>query len=280
MRLLPCMLTLALLAPAPLSAWGRKGHEIVASLAFRDLPAELAPWFQGREATLREHCDDPDQWRLADHQEAPNHFLNADAYGGPAQVPRSIRTASARLGAEAFSRNGRAPWTVQDRVDRLAQAFRSGDPAGVAWEAAILCHYVGDLNVPLHTSSNHDGQLSGQHGVHHRWESGLVERLGSWDPEVRTATLGLDPWFAPWAWLRESHALVAPVLRDDLAASEPGPREPQWEALASPYWTEFNRRQGPVVRNQLERAGQRTAQMILLAWHLAGEPAIPTGPGN
>lgn len=178
MRLLPCMLALALLAPLPLAAWGRKGHDIVASLAFRDLPGEVAPWFQGREATLREHCNDPDEWRLADHREAPNHFLNADTYGGPALVPRSIRAARAQLGAEAFEQNGQVPWVIQDRVDRLARAFRSGDPAEAAWEAAILCHYVGDLNVPLHTSANHDGQQSGQLGIHHRWESGLVERLG------------------------------------------------------------------------------------------------------
>ena len=277
MRMLPCLLAISLFAPPPLAAWGRKGHEIVASLAFRDLPPELAPWFQGREAVLRDHCNDPDQWRLADREEGPNHYLNADAYGGPDRVPRSMAAARTRMGAD-FDRNGRVPWVILDRVDRLARAFRAGDPAAAAWESAILCHYVGDLNVPLHTASNHNGELSGQLGVHHRWESGLVERLGSWDPEPRTATWDRQARSAPWAWLRESHALVAGVLRDDLAAAGPG--EPRWDAIASPYWTEFNRRQGPVVREQLERAGQRTAQMILLAWHLAGEPAAAKETGS
>jgi hypothetical protein len=272
MRILTCLLALSLCAPIPLSAWGRKGHEIVASLAFRDLPADLAPWFRGQEATLREHVNAPDEWKLGDHQEGPRHFLDADAYGGPGGVPREVKEAEARLG-EAFEKNGEVPWVIQDRVQRLMQAFQAGDPGKVAWESAILCHYVGDLSVPLHTCANYNGESTGQHGVHHRWEGGLVERLGSWDPGARTASLPRQARFAPWAWLAQSNALVPALLRDDLVASEPGPREPQWDALASRYWTEFNRLQGPVVKEQLERGGQHTAEMILLAWHLAGEPA-------
>ena len=271
MRTLPCLLALLLFAPMPLAAWGWKGHEIVATLACRDLPAQLAPWFRGQEAVLREHVNDPDHWKLADPQENPRHFLNSEAYGGPGAVPREIRDAQARLGS-AFVRDGEVPWVIQDRVQALVQAFQAGDRSRVVLGAAFLCHYVGDLNVPLHTTANYNGQQSGQTGVHRRWETGLVERLGSWDPEPRPA--GLDPQVleAPWAWLQESYALVGPLLQDDREAG-PGPREAQWEeARTSAYWTEFNRRQGPVVRAQLELAGQRTAQMILLAWHLAGEP--------
>jgi hypothetical protein len=44
-------------------------------------------------------------------------------------------------------------------------------------EAAILRlsadfgHYLGDLNVPLHTTMNYNGQLTGQEGIHGFWES-------------------------------------------------------------------------------------------------------------
>jgi hypothetical protein len=158
-------------------------------------------------------------------------------------------------------------------VRGLAQAWGSGDPFQVAYAAAILCHYVGDLNVPLHTTENYDGQLSGQKGVHRRWETGLVERLGDWQPGLRPATLDPRALEAPWDWLRQSNALVPALLRDDLASGWQGADPPAPAAGESEYWSEFNRRQGPSVREQLERAGLRTAQMILLAWHLAGEPA-------
>jgi len=273
MRLLPCLVAFAVCAPLPLPAWGRKGHQIVASLACRDLPAELAPWFQGREAILRDHCNDPDEWRNRDHQEQPRHFLDADAYGGPAQVPLERRDAEARLGPEAFEKNGQVPWVVQDRVQDLAAAFGTGDPDRAAYAAAILCHYVGDLNVPLHTAANYNGQFTGQHGVHGRWETGLVERLGSWDPAPRTAVLGECPELAPFDWLVQSSALVAQLLEDDLEAGEPGAGEAQLNARRSRYWTEFARRQAPRVKEQLALAGQRSAQMILLAWTRAGSPA-------
>jgi hypothetical protein len=269
MRLLPFFLALA--CCAPLAAWGRRGHEFVAACALRDLPPALAPWFQGQAATLRDHCNDPDAWKETDPQEGPRHFLDADAYGGPDGVPRAIEAARSRLGDAGFDKNGQVPWVIQDRVRSLARAWAAGDPGRVAWEAAILCHYVGDLSVPLHTCANYNGQATRQNGVHRRWETGLVELLGPWEPAARTAVLDGQGLAAPWAWLRQANALVAPLLRDDREADTPSA---QGEAVTPGYWIEFNRRQGPVVREQLELAGQRTAQMILLAWHLAGEPAL------
>jgi hypothetical protein len=256
----------------PLAAWGAKGHEIVASLACRDLPPELAPWFRGREAVLREHCNDPDQRRRGDPLEGPRHYLDSEAYGGPAGVPRDMGEALARLGRPVFARSGQAPWVVQERVRSLAEAFRARDPARALLEAACLCHDVGDLNVPLHSTADYDGQFEGQPGAHRRWESGLVERLGSWDPEPRVAVLDDQAWWAPWAWLREANGLVATLLLDDRESLRPGPPADPWEGVGSEYWAEFGRRQGPVVRARLEVAGRRAAQMILLAWRMAGEP--------
>ena len=104
---------------------------------------------------------------------------------------------------------------------------------------------------------------------------GQLPWLGAWVPEARAAALDEADLEAPWAWLNQANALVAPLLRDDLEAGGSVPREFQENPVASAYWTEFNLRQGPVVREQLELAGQGTARMILLAWHLAGEPAAP-----
>ena len=42
--------------------------------------------------------------------------------------------------------------------------------------AAILAHYVADGHVPLHAVVNYDGQLTGQQGLHSRWEAELFER--------------------------------------------------------------------------------------------------------
>jgi hypothetical protein len=275
MRISICLLLLVLGTPPTLAAWGHQGHEIVAAAACQDLPAPLAPWFKGGQDTMLAHCNDPDEWKDRDPQEGHRHYLDCEAYGGGSEVPLAIQDAKDRLGPDAFEQDGQVPWVIQDHVQTLAQAFQRGDPDAVVYQAAILCHYVGDINVPLHTSINHDGQLTGQRGVHKRWETGLLERLGSWTPEVRPAALDDHDLADPFTWLGLANALVAPLLRDDQEATRPGPSEPLWNVRTSRYWTEFDRLQGPVVQEQLTLAGERTAQMILLAWASAGKPSPP-----
>jgi hypothetical protein len=42
--------------------------------------------------------------------------------------------------------------------------------------ASTLAHYIQDAYQPLHVHNNYDGQLSGQNGLHSRFESELFER--------------------------------------------------------------------------------------------------------
>ena len=265
-------------APAlPLPAWGALGHQMAATYAVQDLPPELAAWFAGRANVLHDHANDPDHWKQHDPLEGPRHYLDAEVYGGAAQVPLSEDDARAQVGAEVFQKNGQVPWAIQAQVDRLATRFATGDPGQVAFEAAILSHYCADISVPLHTTSLHDGRDPSQHGVHRRWESSLLERIvdeEGWAPEARPAQLGEEPGAAPWGWLREGFDLVPRVLADDLQAAEAAGRDGV-EPLGPAYWKVFQRLEGPLVKEQVTLAANRTAQMILLAWTRAGMPAAP-----
>jgi len=91
-------------------------------------------------------------------------------------------------------------------------------------------------------------------------------------PDVRTAVLEPNLMQAPWRWLEEAHALAPAVLTDDRASDPTGGSR---GGKPETYWMLFNQRQGAAVKTQLSRAGSRTAQLILLAWTLAGEPAAP-----
>jgi hypothetical protein len=95
-----------------------------------------------------------------------------------------------------------------------------------------------------------------------------VERVRA-RPEVRPAVLEDGLLDAPWEWLRHSNSLVEPLFNDDREA-----------AAGSNYWGSFVRRQGPVVLDQLARSAQHTAQLVLLAWHLAGRPSPPATVGD
>ena len=262
-----------LASSSPLAAWGREGHALVAELALKDLPPEVAAWFKGQEDWFKEHSSDPDHWRQ-DRKEGPRHYLDTEDYGGPEGVPLDVQEAMAKVGAARFQRDGQMPWIIQDRLRDLVEAFKKGDRPRIAFAATILGHYVADIHVPLHTTNNHNGQNSGQKGVHSRWETGLVGRYASLDSlQVMPATYEPGLFRAPWVWMKDANALVPKLLEDDRAADRTSPEGPRGKNRGEAYWAIFAGQQASVVRQQLSMAGKHLAQMIQYAWLLAGKPA-------
>ncbi len=45
--------------------------------------------------------------------------------------------------------------------------------------SAVASHYMQDAHQPFHASINYDGQLTGNNGIHARFERDLVERFES-----------------------------------------------------------------------------------------------------
>jgi hypothetical protein len=203
-----------------------------------------------------------------------------EPYGDPEHLPRTLEAAQAKVGGDYY-RHGVVPWIIQDRWQDLVAAFREGDPAKVAFTTAILGHYIADAHVPLHTTENHDGQFTNQRGVHSRWESGLVERHIA-APDLTVPAAQADPAFfgRPWDWLLAAHALVPQLLEDDRDADRTTPLGVRGKARGPAYWMIFWAKQGPVVKQQLQFAGQHLGDAILNAWIAAGRPALPTPSGK
>lgn len=269
---------LLLLIAGPLWSWGDKGHRVVSTLALQSLPTGPRAWFAGREAEVCGHASDPDRWRQ-DRKEGPRHFLDMEPYGGPDHLPRTLEEARERIGG-GYDRLGVLPWVIQDRWRDLVEAFRSGDPARVAFATAVLGHYIADAHVLLHTTVNHDGQATNQRGIHSRWESGLVERYVQ--PETLTPLpTEVDPRFMerPWEWLRASHALIPQLLEDDRTADRTTPAGTRGRTRRTPaYWMIFWEKQGPVVTRQLQLAGKHLGDAVFSAWVEAGRPSLPAKP--
>ncbi len=276
MRTLPLLI---LLATSPLWPWGNKGHRVVSALALRSLPAEPRTWFAGHESGVYDHASDPDHWKH-DKKEGPRHFINVEPYGGPGQVPHTLEKAQAKVGGDYYHL-GVLPWIIQDRWRDLVEAFLKGDPDKVAMATAILGHYIADAHVPLHTTQNHDGQQTGQKGIHSRWESGLVERYVQ-EADLAALPARPDPAFRerPWEWLKTSHALIPQLLADDLAADRTSPEGGRGPMRTKAYWTILWSQQGPVVAQQLELAGQHLGDAILNAWIAAGKPTRRENPDS
>src|SRR3954470_21649127 len=175
-------LALASIRPAPVRAWGFNGHKFITDRAIDLVLPELRPFFQKFRTTIVEHSIDPDTYRtMGFTEEPPRHFLDMDAYGPfPfAALPHDYNAAVAKYGADMVVKNGLLPWRTQEISDRLAEAFKQAGPFSrddIKLFSAVLAHYIADGFQPFHAALNYDGQLTGQQGIHARFETELFER--------------------------------------------------------------------------------------------------------
>jgi hypothetical protein len=277
---------LVLSVPTGLGAWGMDVHRFLTGRALDGLAEPIKPFFAANRGFIVEHSVDPDLWRVAALRgdlgpEDPNHFLDIDGLDEPppfTNVPRDRNAFVARYGAERAEKAGRLPWRVDEFYGRLVSAFRNlgrGGPAyagdNVKYLVAVLAHYVEDANQPFHAVVNYDGQLTGQRGIHSRFESDLVLR--------HLSALKLDPvTVRPVANVRdlifqrlvEGAELVPGILAADRRATAGR------ELYDDAYYRELLAGTRPVLERRLSSASSDVASVITAAWIDAGRPALRT----
>jgi len=281
------VVALLLLLPgvARTHAWGFEAHKFIMERAIPLLPVELRPLFEAHRATLIERSIDPDTWRTAgfEQEEDSNHFLDFDWQGyGPypfAGLPRDYTAAIAKFGRTRIRDNGTLPWKVEEVHGTLRRAFEDYARRGVAarndiiFFSAWLTHYVSDAHVPFHAVINHDGQLSGQNGIHARFESTMFERYRD---RLSIAPTPIAPIRNPREFafdtLLQSNQLVPGILKADIAAI--GARDEYDNA----YYDAFFAANRTVLEQRLNNAIAATAAMIAGAWEAAGRPPVPLNP--
>lgn len=283
-RLAACLVLVALLAAArvqPAGAWGFDAHQAIAGQAIALLPAGIRPLFTAQRASFVERSIDPDTWLWAgfDDLEATNHFLDidSDGYGTYpfAELPRDYAAAIAKFGKARVDRNGRLPWRVEEVFHNLRRAFEAYPRRGpfgrfdVIAQAGWLAHYVSDAHQPFHAVTNYDGQLTGQHGIHVRYEASLFERYRdrlTLAPAARPPVT--DPRGATFEALLSGSQLVPAILAADRAAI--GTRDEYDDA----YYAALFVAAKDVMERRLNDAIAMTAAMIAGAWEAAGSPSV------
>lgn len=287
MRVLIVIVALfVMVLPAPSTrAWGLDVHRRITARALEGLPVEIRSFFNSERDFIIERSVDPDLWRIVDLRgslgpEPPNHFLDIDDLGEPppfTNVPREWDAFVARYGEVEANRAGRLPWRTEEVYNRLVAALRD-IPTGKSpysasnakYLAAVLAHYVQDGFVPLHAVGNYDGQLTGQHGLHSRFETELVQRYwGSYALRPIVVTPITDIRAFMFDTLVESAGLTPAVLEADRAAVE----TPKLYDAA--YYERFRAAAGPIAEKRVNDAVDAVASVITSAWIAAGRPALP-----
>jgi len=269
----------ACLMPVRADAWGFAGHRLIMARALDLLPTELQPFFQTFRDEVVVRAVDPDLWRNVGWDDDANHFID---FGMPelgpypfAGLPRERDRALEKFGVRVMDRVGYLPWREAEMFGSLRRAFE-GFRSGAAYAttdlvlfAPVASHYVQDAHQPFHASNNYDGQLTGNNGIHARFERDLVERFESrltLTPARPQAVT--NPRDFAFATLLAGHSLVDAILQADSAAVAGK------EFYDDDYYEKFFTAVKPILDKRLSEAITATAGTIIGAWEAAGKPAL------
>ena len=271
-------LALSALPSVPLGAWGFNGHKFITERAIELLPPEIKPFFQKFKTTVVEHSIDPDTYRtMGWTEEPPRHFLDMDAYGPfPFKdLPHVYDEAVTKRGKDFVVKNGLVPWRAQEVYVQLRDAFKQLPTSGFARDnvklfSSVIAHYTGDSFQPFHAAVNYDGQLTGQQGIHSRFETELFDRYRD---KLTIAPGPVVPipdareYF--FANLTDSFSLVDAILASDREATQGR------ELYDDAYFAKLYEKSGPIMEKRISGAITGVASLITQAWVDAGKPALP-----
>jgi hypothetical protein len=197
------------------TSWGFFAHRRINQLAIFILPAEMISFYKQGHKYITEHAVDPDKRRYIDTLEAPRHYLDVENYEENIDsIPEKFDAALAKYGQKKLNENGIVPWQIQRTYYSLINAFKLHDSLKILKYSAELGHYIGDAHVPLHTTNNHNGQLTNQVGIHAFWESRVPELFsGEYNFLTGKAIYISNPLKTAWQIVKHAHSLLDTVLR-------------------------------------------------------------------
>ncbi|MEO7531545.1 MAG: zinc dependent phospholipase C family protein, partial [Sediminibacterium sp.] len=206
------------------AGWGFLVHKTVHQLAVYELPKEMIPFFYQNLDYLVTNAPRPDMRRNQDSTEATKHFIDLEMYGDDAvnKMPMDWQAAIKLYTKDSLLKYGYVPYHIIYMKGKLTEAFQKGNKDSILFYAADLGHYIGDANVPLHTSVNYDGQLTNQKGLHSLWESMIPEiEIGSYNLYSSHKAVYLkDPSIAIWVAVRRAAGLVSEMLFQEQEVSK------------------------------------------------------------
>jgi hypothetical protein len=282
MRVSVIGLMVTLMVPSTAGAWGFEAHKFIVSRAIDILPAPLRPFFEANRAFIVERSIDPDLWRTAGFtEEPPNHFLDFDAYGTFPfnELPRDYGDALKKYGIDELRQNGLVPWRTHEIAGRLIRGFAALHKNGqyahsdIRFFSAIIGHYVADAHVPFHAVLNYNGQLTGQTGIHNRWEDELFTRYQK--------HLVINP--GPLRPIKHERDFMFQTLLDSFQLAD-GVLAADKEAIGDrdvyddKYFETLFARTRPVMEKRLNDAITAVASIITSAWEQAGKPPLSASP--
>ncbi len=237
---------------------------------------------------ISEHSVDPDMRRYAIKEEGPRHYIDIDHYGSFPydSLPRNWNEAVVKFSEDTLQKHGIVPWWIQVMQRRLTNAFKEKNSVRILKLSAEIGHYLADAHVPLHASSNHNGQYTGQHGIHGFWESRVPELLAEkeWDFFIGKATYIKEPSAFIWERVLESAAAADSVLKYEKELSQQFLNDKKFAfeerngKIIRQYSSAFSKAYDEKLNGMIERRMRQSIYAVASFWYTAwvdaGQPDL------
>ncbi|MBL7701652.1 MAG: S1/P1 Nuclease [Ferruginibacter sp.] len=282
------LLPVLLLLCNPVYCWGFYAHQKINYYAVFLLPPEMMVLYKPNIVFLSEHSIDPDKRRYALPEEGPRHYIDIDHYGAYPynDLPRKWADAVAKFGEDSLKQHGIVPWHVQTMLYRLTDAFKEKNYSKIMKCSAEIGHYISDAHVPLHASSNHNGQLTNQKGIHGFWESRVPELLAEkeFDFFIGQAAYIQNPGDFIWKRVLESAAAADTVLNYERELSKKFADDKKYafesrngktiRQYSSAFTIAYNKMLDGMIERRMRQSIYAIASFWYTAWINAGQPDL------
>ncbi len=275
---------LLLFVPTKSSAWGFWAHKKINRAAVSTLPKPMLRFYQNNIDYLSAHSVDPDKKRYIDSTESARHYIDLDAYGKYPylNIPRKYIDAKKKFGEKKLNKFGTLPWEISWQYNRLVEAFRSHDSAGILTISAHLGHYIADATVPLHTTRNYNGQLTNQKGIHSLWESTIPEKFGDeYTLSAMPAFYIKDVQAYAWQIILNSNLNADSVLLKEKELNANFPEDKKYvksdssgQIYSPEYVRQYNAKLNGMVEKRFDAAIIDIGCLWMSAWIDAGKPVL------
>lgn len=270
--------------------WGFFGHKRINRIAVFTLPQEMFGFYKEHIEYITEHAVDPDKRRYAVEGEAQCHYIDLDHYYKPGEDPFSVMPrrwydAVAKYTEDTLKAYGIVPWHIYVMKMKLQKAFETKNVDLILKYSADIGHYIGDSHVPLHTTENYNGQLTGQRGIHGLWESRLVEiNAEDYNYFVGKSRYVKNVLDFAWDAVETSHRSLDSVLRieKELTLSFPSDQKYSYEQRGNTtisvysyaFSQAYHNRMNGMVERRMREAIIAVGSIWYTAWVDAGQPNL------
>jgi hypothetical protein len=250
-------------------SWGSTGHRIINLKAVQHLPDSMST-LKKDSLFFQSHASDADNRKISSDtswwSEAERHYIDIDAYPNFKSLPHDMNTVISLYGRTTVHDNGTIPWATVMVLDSLTAQLRRGAVAKAESTMADLGHYVGDGHQPLHVTQNYDGQMTGNGGIHSRYETGMVGQFQSSIVITRDSARYIsNPLEYVFSYLYVSNSYVDSIMAADVYAKATS----GWSgsgSVPSAYYTALWAKVGTFTKQLFQQATVDLASLWYTAW--------------